>query len=249
MSIIKRMIIKNESEPKMNFDIELRNLNLLTGLNGVGKSFILKLNFALTSFLASVHGISQSPLVSHPRAYEEAMQYLLDGTYEDQRFTGEFTAEGDNARVKVILEDGQVMKVDHFVAPGTNVGAPLFMSTTARTFQQIRAYLKFRKLMGVTDVSKPDQMPKMLEGYRLYDILYIEKLLVFIKNITPAQLMVIENQLKAFDQEFNISQLTVTADESDILYTDDKVSDQSLTRLGNGHQALINMTIGSNMTS
>lgn len=215
----------------VNYDVELRQLNLLVGMNGSGKSLILKLNWAFGTIMA---GLVLSKEARTLPEIQDIAQYILDKTFEDQNFTGTLGAKFDKAHFTVTVDAGQITNLEYEVDSAIDdASAPVFMSTTLRTFAQMNQYLKTESL-----VKAPEDM---LEMYRLYDVAFMERF----KMKCDGGLKVSEEVKKTLKENFEIKVdvETISIENKSVVYTDSLGKTSSLAMLSNGEQSLINMVI------
>lgn len=225
--------------------LETNMLTLLVGMNGTGKTLIMKfvwlVNTHINMLLSSIaHGIPFDEIVN--------AQFLLDNTFTDNNITGIIKVAfqyGDVCSIEA--EEGRVTavktSVDDEVVPG---GVPVFMSKETRLFSDIVQYIKTKKILGLSSgmPTTESDMKKLLEMYRIYDIIYIEQFLMYIETRTSEALLhkFNEQMKKGFEQfDIELTDIRVDYTKSDILYSDDKHTDRSVTSLGAGHQSVLNM--------
>lgn len=229
---IKTMKIKTDQPAKMDFDMDYRSLTLMVGMNGSGKSLIMKYNWALSTIASMM--VNTAPL-SPP--LKMVAQDILNGTLEDQNIDGELGIVFERGTINVTLEKGVVTKADFKYEDHVKSAAvPIFMSKVTRTFSQIQQYLKLEKEVG---------QEKMLKMYRLYDILYIEKL----KHHLTKGFKITENLRKALDgfdmAKHDIQELIL--ENETIYYLNKKGEKKSMSTLSDGEQSLVNMTLAPSL--
>ncbi len=229
---IRSMKIKTDQPVKMDIDMEYNQLLLFCGTNGSGKSLVMKYNWAMATIASIMTNMAQ---MSPPLT--KIAQDILDGTLEDQNINGELTAVFERGTLKLTLDHGKV--VDGSYSPEddvTRAAVPVFMSKVTRTFSQIQQYLKLEKEVG---------QEKMSKMYRIYDILYIEKL----KHHLTTGFKLPENiktALDGFDMaKHDIQELIL---ENENVYFLNKIGEKkSLSTLSDGEQSLINMSIAPSL--
>lgn len=214
-------------------DIELRNLSILVGHNGSGKSLILKLNWAFGT-IASIFVLNPEAMTFIDQ--QNTAQFILNHTFESQNFHGTIGATFEKAQIKITLDNGTVTDLE-FTAESnvTEATPPMFMSTTLRTFAQIDQYLKVEALVKTQE--------GMLELYRLYDIAFMERL----KGRLSGGLKVSEDVKKSLKDKFElrIDLDTVSIEDKSVVYTDSTGKSGHLSHLSNGEQSLINMCLAN----
>jgi hypothetical protein len=231
----------------MNFDItaplkvelqhlELRSLNIMTGLNGSGKSFFLKTAFALCCIGEGVNILKDnSKLIQYS-------QEILEGTFYDFNANGRIGGQFGEASLTLIIEEG---KVKEFLHSGfeayDSVGQIKFLSTEMRKFTALNNYLAVRKGFS----GPPEQVfLYMLEHYRLYDITYVEGLIAKMPIIVDELLK--ETLKSTFNIGHNIISLGVDLDKAQFYACiDTEENKKNLAHLSAGEQSLINMIVGT----
>jgi len=257
---VKHMKISNTGpgmlEQFKNLDMDFNSLIILVGHNGSGKSLILKLTWALSTILNNIiiSDVHKIPV----RDDIKMAKFILDNTFTNQDITGDIHFEfecGSTLLIKMLKGD----IIDCISTYNSNLqptGQPQFMSTNIRLFTNIVAYLKFKKALGISnDMSKftEDELKKLCDMYRIYDIIYMELLfrkidsgIISQPSLKLGELPKLNEMINKFDG-FNLEIADITMDyaNSDIMYKDASNNVKSLTSLGNGHQSIINMFLGN----
>lgn len=231
-------------------DFEFSKLALLVGTNGSGKTLILKINWCL-SYIAEM-------FIAKKRAGDNSstidmVQYIFDKSFEDQDFNGElgcvFTNTGS---IKIIFEKGKVTEaiidIDDDVE---NQGLPIFMSKDTRTFDAYKRYLQTRKLIGIKgDISMnhPSLMEKLLEQYKLYDVIFLERIIgILLQKPIILKKSMKESLNDTFEITVQIESIGLDENKSELYYVDSTGKVGLLTKLSAGEQSLINMIVNSQL--
>ena len=230
-------------------DLEIKNLNILVGANGVGKSFILVVGWVF-SHLASI--ISASEKLGLSLNFEEICQFTFDTSFRSKNITGTLACTFQSgANITCILVDGKVKASSYTGFEGmTQVSPATFMSSAMRRFDSMARYLQMRKMVmnspEVLALHKALQseiiIMKMIENYPLYDVLYVEGLIARL----PKQISVQElARLKSLGIEENIIEYGVDLDHCDfyVVLSSTRAKLYISTWFGSGHQALLNMSM------
>lgn len=238
---IDRIIIDFPSN-NMIIDVEYTKVTVLLGANGTGKSFVLKtlyyLGYCMSSYTSSLLNLNIEPDV-------DFYQFALDNVYDNPDFTG-FCKLIYKCRssIEIQLERGKVIdkiiKIPfHFTKSAASIN---YMSSGMRLFSNILTYLRFRKMKSVA----PDHLfsESILEhvlkngGYKLYDVLAVEKLLNVINkgvynNTNKFLEGFIDNfiPIKKIHIDYNLPEINILYDNGII---------KNITTLSNGEQALYN---------
>lgn len=235
------------SEPmKMNHqNVTLNNLTLFLGANGSGKTFCLVNVYALSSIIAVIIDTSIQKILPSPK---QIAQYFYDNCFTDQNITGTIGATyTSGATIDVTFDKGKVVDISYNI-DGLNAATPTrFMSKNLRTFDAIQQYLKIRKLvMQVNNTAGGPLMEKMLEHYKMYDVTYIEGLLMKMPVFVEQDM---KDAFKKFDIEEDIISFAFDNDKNDfyavIQESDGTTRNKYLTTYGAGHQSMINMMLGN----
>lgn len=231
---IKTIKMNTTSPMKMeNLSIDHREMSIMVGQNGTGKTLMLKTTYAL-GYIANGFALDQR--IGAPFA-----QFVMDNTFEDQNFNGTIGAEFTcGADISVIIKDGHVEKVEFQGLEGKIPINVVFMSSGMRLFSSMQLYLKMRRRLG--DMPHEALMVEMLKDFRLYDMTYIEGLIMKAPFEIPDYLMKAINNMDP-DME-KIDSLGLDWDKPDFFIMQGEKKTY-LSTLGNGHQALLNMTFSN----
>lgn len=229
---IKSMKIKTDQPTKMDIDMEYNKLVLFCGTNGTGKSLVMKYNWALGTIASiMINAAEASPPLS------KVAQEILDGTLEDQNINGELVSYYENGTLKLTLEKGKVITSEFEKGEEiTTAPTPVFMSKVTRTFSQIHQYLQLEKQLG---------MQSMLKTYRLYDVLYIEKMKARLSEGMEASLE-LKHALEGFDMGKHDIQKFVLENET-VYFLNTAGERKSMSTLSDGEQSIVNMCLAPSL--
>ena len=236
---MKEMRIHLTEPLKMDFDMELNKLMLLVGHNGTGKSLVLKLNWVLSFIVCTeIEGKTHAAALKLPvPPIKELTQYTFDKSFDNQNFDGTVGAEFENGTCSVVLEKGKVKDVMIFTE-AEEAPIPVFMSTSTRTFEDIHRFLAMEKIVG---------QQKVLDHYKLYDVLLIQKLKKSCETGIPVTAK-IEARLKTFDLHTKNFESFRYDPEQNIFLAKIKDSNEiNLATLSKGEQAIISMLLVTNL--
>lgn len=221
-------------------NLNYRNLTLLTGLNGTGKSFVMKMTWVMATFINHV-----LTAVVHKLPYNQnpGMQFLLDKTFTHNDLTGSVTMGYMFGNfITIELDQGKVTKLvlslEENMVPS---GQPIYMSSGTRLFSGVISYMRLRNSLGIAPgmLTNDSELTKLCDSYILPDVLFIEELLLNITTkTTPDIIKGFNESIKKFDEKFQITDIKADYAKAEILISDDKRTDYSITQLGSGHQAL-----------
>lgn len=243
----KHMTIKMEEPLKLNFHGEdMKNILLLVGANGTGKTFVLVTTYVLGFILQTAVGAKG--------ATKEFMlsvaQFTVDNCYNDlENITGILGYETQfGAKINMTIEKGKVIDIDTYIPENiTEPSNVVYMSSNIRLFSGISMYLKLRKAnVGTSTITDENTITKMLESYKLYDIMCIEKLIISMPYVVDSTFRA---RLDTFDVEDDITSFNVDLVQGEFYAVIGADKRKNLSSYGNGHQALLNMILTQTVTA
>ena len=233
----------------MDVDMTMNQIAIMVGPNGSGKTMMLKLIWIMSNITNSYGAMAN---MQHYDAEKSAKQ-LFDGTFDDQDFTGTIEVNFEYANAYIKLDDGEVdgcisVTMDSDVS---SFGMPIFMSKTMRTFDEISQYLKFRQMIGIhgeLGVKDAQRMEKLEAMYKIYDIMYVEKMISAFGNgkaVPPQTLTALHNFTGM--EKYDIMAVRYDDNAREILWEDKAGNENKFTRMSAGEQALCNMVLAQTM--
>lgn len=229
---LDKLVLKITQPIKMDSEIEFERLGVFVGPNGVGKTLILKIAYAL----GAIGGTAQMLPIEVPTM--ESAQFVFDNTFTDQNFDGTLEAIYTEGSIKVELKDGKVTNVH--TRDQKSIVPIVFMSSEMRTFSQMTLYLRMRK-QAEKEGDMAGFIKVMMEAYRLYDFTYMESLIRRCPIHIPEHL---SDTLKAYDFQDDITSIEVDLEKCEFLVVLKDGSKKNIANYGNGHQAILNMMLG-----
>lgn len=229
-------------------NFELRNLSLLIGKNGSGKTMVLIQSWIVT-YITSSYLLAGTSI----EATTKGLQVLFDKSFDQNDFTGKVHGEFEHIHIDFDIDNGKVQNLA-FTCIGCDIkdiipsGMPIFMSTNTRLFTSLNQYVKFKKAIGITDpvekLAECDFM-KLCDSYKIYDVLFMEQQLrrlsdPYFKMQSPTTVALKD----AFKKD--ITHIFYDEKKQEIQVTevkDGKPETYPVTRLSNGEQAMLNMLI------
>jgi ABC-type cobalamin/Fe3+-siderophores transport system ATPase subunit len=226
-------------------NLEMNNLSLLTGKNGSGKTLIL-IQIWIINFIAEVYLNTKD--ISVTRAQ---LQYIFDRSFDVNDFTGKLLAKFNDSELEFEIEKGKIesflFRTPHSLSDLQGNGMPIFMSKDTRLFSDIDKYLKFKKLLGIGDLSTITQenIDTLSESYKIYEIFFIERMLT---RLSDPFFKVPEGVKDFIKSECNkdIVHIFYDKNQNQIMVTELRGGESQsypITRLSAGEQAWINMNI------
>ena len=233
-----RLLKMNIEHPlKIEGEFEYRQLQIITGVNASGKTFLLKLTWAASLFMTlKLQAASDRP-------DEVKLQYILDNTFENNDLKGEVEVVYERASAKFELHEGGVTSLE--VSIDENVthaggGMPIFMSAKLRTFDNMKTYLALSNLTNIEHV---------LKTYRLYDVIYMQVMAHRFNKPHPIQLSEsVRETLRGFEL-FKSDIHAIRMTDETFLITEDEGGEEkdAAVVLSAGEQSILNMVIGSQL--
>jgi AAA15 family ATPase/GTPase len=194
MNIIERISFHDFGDQDFNFDnldIEFNQLNVFTGANGVGKSFLFKAAWymAFTLQLRQVYSLMQ-----HPEAdtkFKEESEFVFDMTFFDsQDLSGAVQISDKKSEIYIYTISFQNGKIEYFnldikdldTFQNGKITQVKYASKETRTFEGYERYLKQKENMGIENYSDLDDFKKFKGVYKIYDMLWYENMYKTLKH-------------------------------------------------------------------
>lgn len=244
---IRNITMKTTAPLKMDaLDLSFNDLTLLVGANGTGKSLAMITVFCLSN-------ITSSAIIAKGadnKTLKEVAQYVFNTSFTDQNFDGVVAGKYQSgSSIEIVFSQGIVVDISVYIPDDvTEPTQIVYMSSGMRTFEAISSFLKMRKVvMNAMNIAGEPLILEMIKNYKLYDVLYIEKLLLSLPLHVPAGMRV--ELKKSFDFKDDLIEVAFDVDKSDLYYTcGNKPGVKTyLTTLSKGEQSILNMMIGSYM--
>lgn len=240
----------NLTNPNMRATIDYKELSIMCGKNGIGKSFSNKLTW-VNVFVMNLFLIEETMGVKLNENFtrEETLQFVLDSTFEEPDFTGTIKYYSTDKIMDVpyfiieyTLTDGKVsnLVVDHPENPKPS-GLPVYMSKETRQFAYIDRYVVMKDLLNV-DLQTFEGLEKIIEHFRIYDVFAMETLLQKLPKM-PEVLKTVKSSSDMLD-DLDIASIEYSTEKKALCYTDSHGALKKVTTLGDGHQAILIMMIG-----
>ena len=237
--------------PKIKTDMELNKLTIMCGMNGVGKTLIMKMIWAAnTMFNAMVAAKAMN--AKQDMDEEDLLQFILSTSFVDMDFTGTFKFYQREPNLNVpmcYLEfkmiDGKVDEVNieypEILEP---IGAPIFMSKDARDFGKIQQYAKMKKMAGIEEYKSLEDMKKMCDMFKLYDIITFEMMLA--KMPMANQYLTMMSKISSdLVKEFGIKEIEYDKEKAEIYVINTEDRRVNIQTLSSGIQSMLFMMMGA----
>lgn len=248
---VKHLYIKIDKPIKMEAEIDYNNIAIFVGQNGSGKTLLLKLIW-VTSF------ISLSFIEARKKKQNfntlELGQFTFDSCFDNQIFNGTIKTYYNNGDLEIILDNGKIQDIIiNFDDTIDSASFPIFMSKDLRTFDNIHRYLKLRKTLkinGNLNVNLLEEFKELQGFYKLYDIMYVERLLTQLKHQEYEVTQKFKDTLSNYDlDKLKIKSFGFNEIDSYFYYLNEDDDKINLSTLSAGEQSLINIFLCNALNS
>jgi hypothetical protein len=229
------------------FDMNFNALSLLIGKNGSGKSLIMKINWCF-GMVASYHIINKTLGGSIDMIKET--KFIFDKSFDEQNFNGIIAVEYENGKLTIQFDKGEVLLSELNSTVDIAPSKPsLYMSSSTRLFDSFYKYMQFKKALSITgNITnfKAEELDKLLNMYKLYDLMFIEAMLLGMHHYVMKEET--KKSLKeSFEIPYEFDEFIVDTDAC-VIYSHIRATGEkrSLTTFSAGEQSLINMSLAPN---
>lgn len=227
------------TEPiKMNDKITYNKINLFTGQNGVGKSFLNSMVFAITN-IASFEIVTGK---ASPEVVDEIFSKCFDS-----KIVGNIVIMFDSgAEVHIELDDkGRCLTARFVGLKGLEPVKPMYLSTNFRTFNNISTYLFARKFIPGDAANKMEEMSKQ---FKLFDVTLIESFIMNCPKEFESDQVESLCKMTGDDGVFkDLKGVNVDLESCDFILSFNDGSTKKATQFGNGHQSAFCMFLALNI--
>ncbi len=164
------------------FSIEFSKLNVFAGMNGSGKTFIMKCAW-VSSYLLQLYKVAlefapQNTDETFAKDATNVLKYTFDNAEDLNGSIMIQDPDEDIYRLIISFKEG---KIDYFnidiLNPAKfsigNIQNVQFNSKEARTFEQYHKYHKLKEKFGITSLSE-ESVAEICEFFKLYDVIWFE---------------------------------------------------------------------------
>jgi hypothetical protein len=223
-------------EYNINFeDMDLNNLTLLTGQNGLGKSliniFLWFCNFL--NFCKYNKEIGELPKTLVQEYFSNIITQLISGII--MLHSNERRLNAYNGYIEIVFEKGIVkhVKYIHIDLDSSNFSKPYYLSTTTRLFDEHEKYLRLKTVLDEK---------QLLEYFKIYDIAFMEAVHLICKTGLNLE------KINEYFTNFKKFQRIYLNESSTKYYVDyenvkNEVVSTKAVFLSNGEQAMLMMNI------
>jgi len=175
----------------ITMDLEFTDLNVFTGRNGSGKSFIFKIAWFSSMALNIYKMMLLMQMLDLDEAFEKEVNTLFDLTFfESDELDGVIQLLDKEAKIFVFTLAMNSGKLDHFRLEvfdhqkfqAGDIQQVKYNSKEARSFEQYEKYLKIKKILGIESFKSNEDFRQIGEFYRIYDALWFEEMRLKIKT-------------------------------------------------------------------
>lgn len=228
------------SNPSMKFTSVYRSLNLVTGLNGTGKTLSNVLLFvvgtALMSFIELSKEIPDFSLYKEKikESFTKIVNYCIDIKLEGNiQIT-----YSSGCSFRLYFKEGKVIDFTYYFSSNINdfeVTPPKYLSTNLRLFSSIEVYLTLLNTIKQTSKDDDEFIEKSLENVKLYDFILLASLLANInKEIYISQEFI---ELLMDSKISSTSLSTLSKDDKLYITLDDNLKFSYHCKFSNGYEA------------
>ncbi len=192
--MLDRIILDVESTKddfKMDMTIDFNELNILVGMNGSGKTLILKFAWFAGYLLQAYKVMLAVDPKNSDRLFAEMVTKVFKWTFDEpQDMFGTISIEDKDHEKFSFTVAFKDAGMDYFdidiidpkefsVGSITNVQ---YNSKEARTFEQYARYLKIKKKFGINQLTE-EGLNDICDIFKLYDVLWFENLQRIVSDI------------------------------------------------------------------
>jgi len=167
-----------------DMSLEFNKLNVFVGQNGAGKTMIFKAAWFMSFTLQLYKTMQLLNIPNIDAEFRKEANIVFDMTWtSSEKVSGAIMIEDKNAEIfgySAIIVDGKVdsfninvLDIDKFAVG--EVQQVSYNTKDARTFTQYEQYLKLKKRFGIDSFGSVGELEEFKDFYRLYDILWFEK--------------------------------------------------------------------------
>ena len=215
---------------------EMRELNLITGLNGSGKSFLLVTSWVLEYIISNIIAMK---IIKQPLDIIKICQYVIQNSLNCNKTTGSIEGIFDNCFIKIILDKGIVISCDFDLDKIDEIKVAHYISANMRTFTIMDIYGKSRNNL-IKSIGHLKAIDEMVKHYRLYEVFFMENLLGKLPMVITVPS---KEHLKSFDFPDELDMLGFDEDGFYVTLLKDDEKKYISKQYGAGHQSLINMIL------
>jgi len=185
LEVIKVKDIGNSSFMLEDLEIELSNINVISGYNNSGKSFLFKFAW-FTSMALNIYKVillSKTPNIDE--LFEIEVNDLFELTFtESEKLGGAIQIMDKNTDIFVFTLSFKDGKLDYFELDIKdiskfelgNIPNIQYNTADARTFTAYEQYLQTKEILEISNFLNKEDIKKIGKMYRLYDILWFENM-------------------------------------------------------------------------
>ena len=221
---------------------EVKAITIIVGKNGTGKTFINKIIFFSSLYVLMDLSKDHQPEIKRALESQDLdnssaiAQYIFNNTFQEpQEISGTLDVFFEYGTFSCVIEKGEISKVTTSYDKGvTEAIYPKYMSTTTRLFTSM-------ELILALDKSLPND--GVLAHCKLYDLMHCKRIQQFAIEISTID----EDLQKTLLEEYDTDIVKLTFDEKSGKFysTDSKGITHAIGAMGNGHQSIIGMMIGT----
>jgi len=163
-------------------EVEAKGITLTAGKNNIGKTFMNKLVW----YVQHIHGVyTIHRQLSHQTAdqmFKEYAKIAFRWTFsEPDEISGSVKIETDDNIMEIKIEEGEVIGFNHKIIDvesyiNNGPGLSLYCSAPMRSFTEFDKYTSMKKMLNIDPTLPHDDVDKLCQIYKLYDVLWFENI-------------------------------------------------------------------------
>lgn len=230
--------------PMYFIDFKVNKMTMMTGMNGTGKSVIMKINWIMST-IANYCCYKQDH--QDKIDLENEINFLFEHTFSDNNFTGDITTRFENLDMKLELNEGKYVSfsftTSKLLSPSN---LSFYLSSETRLLSDHVKYMKMRKALGViSPLGAIDNkgFDTMLKVYKIYDVLFME---YYLRDLNGYKITEEEQASMDKMESNNLKYATIEVDQDACTIKNvDGEESKDLTILSAGQQAIFVMFTSS----
>ena len=235
----------------------MRDLNIIVGMNGIGKTIVLKTSWYITYNLFIYKLYTMLAPDQADDLFINEVPKIFKATYDtEDNFGCDVEIEGtlgSKYRLRLGIENEKVTRFDLDIEDPekfaeVQMGLPQFNSKHARTFNAYLSYVKLMERLGIKQFETHDQAVDISEEFKLYDILWFEKVRGVCKTLEEEPLPIDDpklRQLKSMlDAAMDLKEVKAFGAKDNIPFVImESGKTKKFHKLGSGTQAILMLSL------
>jgi hypothetical protein len=182
----------------------------------------------------------------------EIFQFILDNTFDDNNITGDIAYHSRDELLKVSyytikfsMVDGKLTELDFsWPEDGQPMGSITYLSKEARDFGFIDRYLKTKKILGIEDLNSWENLEKLGEWFKLYDVFAIESSIPKFEKANDI-IKIAASMSPDIVEEMGLKSIEFDKETGELNYYDLNDVKRNIKTLGAGSQSMLMMIVSA----